>query len=255
LSLEPFIEGAYVKYNNNCGYVKDNSKDRFNQAAQTFSHFTFERSQGRFLVSDLQGVGNLLTDPAIHTGDHERFKLTDTNLGREGFKFFFATHVCNDICNKLGLKSNAAMIRTGKYEFREKWPSMDKTTCCSNKLCGKIVRLSSAKRSRKLPGYYWCEACWPQLNSTMVKWTCKAEEPHHDFEVSEFFYESQGRMTPRKCAKHREDDLVKPRTGWFNCRLWTMLKSATKKRPIIEKKSTTGKKSISEKTEMSEKPH
>ena len=54
MSLEPFIEGTYVKYNNNCGYVnEDNPNDWFNQAAQAFSHFTFERSRGCFLVSDL----------------------------------------------------------------------------------------------------------------------------------------------------------------------------------------------------------
>jgi hypothetical protein len=102
MSLEPFIDGTYVKYNNNCGYVNEYiPDDRFNQAAQAFSHFTFERSRGRFLVSDLQGVGHVLTDPAIHTSDPMRFRLSDTNLGQEGFKFFFATHKCNGICSCL----------------------------------------------------------------------------------------------------------------------------------------------------------
>src|SRR5437667_3680730 len=103
MSLELFIEGAYVKYNNNCGYVNEDNDDRFNQAAQAFSHFTFERSRGRFLVCDLQGVGHVLTDPAIHTLDPRRFKLADTNLNKEGFKFFFSRHVCNSICRELRL--------------------------------------------------------------------------------------------------------------------------------------------------------
>jgi Mg-chelatase subunit ChlD len=207
ISLEPFIEGDYVKYNSNSGYVnEDNPDDRFSQAAQAFSHFTFERSQGRFLVSDLQGVGHILTDPAIHTLNPERFKLADTNLGQEGFKFFFSTHVCNDICRKLGLKSNASMIISGIYEFRESWPSMDNTVCCSNKLCGRIVRLVSAKKSDRFLGHHWCEACWPQLCSSMVRWICVAPGPHHEFEVSKFFHESQGRSTPRTCPDHREKD-------------------------------------------------
>jgi hypothetical protein len=203
MSLEPFIEGTYIKYNNNCSYVnEDIPNDRFNQAAQAFSHFTFERSRGRFLVSDLQGVGGVLTDPAIHTLDPERFKLADTNLNQEGFKFFFATHVCNGICVKLGLKSNKSMIMSGIYEFRESWPRMDTTVCCSNKLCGRILRLASAKKSDEFPEHHWCDMCWPQLRSSMVKWICVAPGPHHEFDVSRFFYQSQGRRTPRKCPEH-----------------------------------------------------
>ena len=82
LSLEPFIEGEYIKYNNNAGWINaDLVDDPFGQMAQAFSHFSFERSWGRFLVNDLQGVGRVLTDPSIQTQDPERFKLNDTNLG------------------------------------------------------------------------------------------------------------------------------------------------------------------------------
>jgi Alpha-kinase family/von Willebrand factor type A domain len=207
LSLEPFIEGTYVKYNNNCGFVnKDNFGDRFNQAGQAFSHFTFERSQGRFLVCDIQGVENIMTDPVIHTLDPERFKLADANLGKEGFKFFFATHTCNSICAKLGLKSNAAMVMSGKYEFREAWLSIYNTVCCSNKLCGKIMHLASSKISEKFPGHHWCDSCWPQLRSSIVKLICLDPGPHHEFEVSRFFYESQGRSTPRRCTTHQVEE-------------------------------------------------
>ncbi|KAN0079115.1 kinase-like protein [Elaphomyces granulatus] len=228
LSLEPFIEGTYVKYNNNWGYVnEENPGDRFNEAAQAFSHFTFERSRGCFLVNDLQGVGHLLTDPAIHALDPERFKLSETNLGQEGFKFFFATHVCNAICRKLGLKSNASMIILGNYKFRETWPSMDNTVCCSNKLCGMIVRLASAKKSDQFPGHHWCDACWPQLRSSMIKWICVAPGPRHEFDVSEFFYVSQGRRMPRKCPEHCDEDVTVPRTSVVGSNHWNRLKSAT----------------------------
>ncbi|KAK5651650.1 hypothetical protein OQA88_11825 [Cercophora sp. LCS_1] len=115
LSLEPFIPGVYIKYNSNSGFVNDTSSK---PSAQAFSHFTYERSKGRFLVADLQGVGGVLTDPAIHTLDQERFKLCDTNLGGAGFKFFFATHVCNEVCKGLKLKSDAEGLRRGKQEWR-----------------------------------------------------------------------------------------------------------------------------------------
>jgi hypothetical protein len=203
MCFEPYIEGHYVKYNNNCGFVnEDIPNDQFNRAAQAFSHFTFDRSQGRFLVSDLQGVGGILTDPAVHTADPERFKLVRMNLNKAGFKFFFGSHVCNGICVKLGLKSNKSMIMSGVYELRQNWPRMDTTVCCSNKLCGKILRLASAKKSNEFPGHLWCDTCWPQLRSTTTKQMCLAPERLHEFEVSKFFYQSQGRRTPRKCPEH-----------------------------------------------------
>lgn len=205
LSLEPYLEGDYIKYNNNCGYV-NKDQTQINQAAQAFSHFTFERSQGRFLVCDLQGVGNILTDAAIHTKDLDRFKLLESNLGPEGFQFFFATHVCNGICSKLGLKSNASMIKSGSYDFRESWPRKSNVVYCSNKLCGKILHLASGRSSAKFPRYRWCNFCYLQLHSSMAKLVCVAPGPHHEFDISTFFYESQGRSTPRRCPVHRGKD-------------------------------------------------
>jgi hypothetical protein len=212
MSLEPFIPGEYVKYNNNHGYVKkDNSNDHLNHSAQAFSHFTFERSRGAFLVSDLQGVGYVLTDPVIHTRDPKHFALTDTNLGVEGFKYFFATHVCNDICRKLGLRGKPWTIGLGSYEFRASWPSVDKTVCCSNKLCGRILHLASAETLDKFPGYYWCDTCWPQLLSSITKRTCTAQGRRHEFDASEFFSESQGQNIPSKCPKHLISSIGKGR--------------------------------------------
>lgn len=39
---EHFIEGEYVKYNSNSGYVKED-KDHLRLTPHAFSHFTFER--------------------------------------------------------------------------------------------------------------------------------------------------------------------------------------------------------------------
>jgi hypothetical protein len=233
LSLEPFIDGEYIKYNNNSMFVKEDSPDDpFNQIAQAFSHFTFERSWGHFLVNDLQGVGHVLTDPSIQTLDHERFKLADTNLYEEGFKFFFVAHECNSTCQKLGLKSNREMVSSGTYEFRESWPTMEATVCCSNKLCRRIVRLASTHESDKFPGYHWCDACWPQLQSSLVRWICMAPGPNHEFDVSRFFYESQGQLPPRRCPEHQEKDTSVSSAAVVGGSLWSKMKAGGPKKLI-----------------------
>ena len=211
MSLEPLLQGEYVKYNSNCGYVNhEQPDDPFHHAAQAFSHFSFERSCGAFLVADLQGVNHVLTDPAVHTRDPNRFRLSDGNLGEDGVKFFFATHECNPVCHTLGLKSSAAMLISGSFEFRTSWPTNHPSSggsgmaCCSNKLCSRIVRLAKAQTSPEFAGYYWCDTCWPQLRSSTIKFICIAPDvPHHEFDLSRFFYESQGRIMPRRCPEHR----------------------------------------------------
>jgi len=67
--VEHFIDGEYIKYNSNSGFV-DGTLCR--QTPHAFSHFTFERSGHELIVVDIQGVGDLYTDPQIHTADGER---------------------------------------------------------------------------------------------------------------------------------------------------------------------------------------
>ena len=65
--LEHFIEGDYIKYNSNSGFVEESLR----LTPQAFSHFTFERSGHELIVVDIQGVGDLWTDPQIHTAEGE----------------------------------------------------------------------------------------------------------------------------------------------------------------------------------------
>ncbi len=53
--VENFIDGPYIKYNSNGGFVLDDEAHR--QTPQAFSHFTFERSGHELIVVDIQGVG------------------------------------------------------------------------------------------------------------------------------------------------------------------------------------------------------
>lgn len=50
---------------------------------------------------DIQGVGDLYTDPQIHTADGLGYN--DGNLGLRGMALFFHTHRCNPLCAFLGL--------------------------------------------------------------------------------------------------------------------------------------------------------
>ncbi|KAI0862692.1 elongation factor-2 kinase EFK-1B isoform [Xylaria cubensis] len=236
ISIEPFIDGNYVKYNSNGPYVnEDLPDDPCNQAAQAFSHFTFERSWGNFLINDLQGVGNMLTDPAIQTKDPERFKLCDPNLNAEGFKFFFAAHKCNAICRQLQLKSTGLMLIEERLEFREEWPGVRSRMYCSNKLCRRILREDasgndSARKTSEFPGYYWCISCFPQLKSSMRQRTCaEAYGTRHEFDFSSFFYESQGQAAPLKCPEHVEDDTAGSNIGSVGGGLWARMQATNEK--------------------------
>ncbi|KYQ89471.1 protein serine/threonine kinase [Tieghemostelium lacteum] len=100
--LETYIEGKYEKYNSNAGWKSDNPETAI---FQTFSHWTYNISNGKAMVIDIQGVktskGYILTDPCIHSEDVLRFG--PTNLGKGGMIKFFETHVCNKHCSEMGL--------------------------------------------------------------------------------------------------------------------------------------------------------
>uniref|UniRef100_A0A7S3D3P1 Alpha-type protein kinase domain-containing protein n=1 Tax=Palpitomonas bilix TaxID=652834 RepID=A0A7S3D3P1_9EUKA len=99
--------------------------------AQSFSHFTYDRSRRRLVVCDLQGVGNLLTDPQIHTcADKDvmrsmekvdvswngRFGQGDQGLA--GVRAFFETHECNEYCRRLHL-TTVKVKKNGSIEVKE----------------------------------------------------------------------------------------------------------------------------------------
>ena len=90
--VERFISGrdeygrGFMKHNSNIGYV-DEEEQRL--TPQVFSAATFWLSRGSCMATDVQGVGDLYTDPQLHT-KAQSFGTGD--LGRRGMAFFFQSY-------------------------------------------------------------------------------------------------------------------------------------------------------------------
>ena len=76
--------------------------------AQCFAHFTYEKSQGKLIVLDVQGAGFNLYDPEIAsaelTDDKGSLRFCNGNLAKEAINNFFSKHKCNFYCRILKLK-------------------------------------------------------------------------------------------------------------------------------------------------------
>ena len=102
--LESLLTGSYTRFSNNMGYINEAQEA---ELAHAFSHWTHSVSEGRLMVTDLQGTrrGNAytLTDAAIHCPlDMMRFGAC--NQGAVGIDAFFETHRCASVCAALGLQ-------------------------------------------------------------------------------------------------------------------------------------------------------
>eukprot|EP00667_Euglena_gracilis_P006074 EG_transcript_6123 len=103
MACEEYLPGVYAKYNNNGGWTADDERN----TPQAFSHFTYFYSQGKFIIVDIQGVGDRYTDPQLHS---QRQRYGPGDLGMVGMQLFFNTHLCNSICRGLGLTDHVAVL-------------------------------------------------------------------------------------------------------------------------------------------------
>ncbi|XP_043917484.1 alpha-protein kinase 1 [Protopterus annectens] len=104
ISAEPYMLGEFVKLTNNTKTVKKYGATEYGLA---FGHFTYQFSNCKEIVVDLQGWVTddgkgliYLTDPQIHSVSQGKSR---TNFAHKGIGYFFEhQHVeCNDICREL----------------------------------------------------------------------------------------------------------------------------------------------------------
>src|SRR3989338_992496 len=86
-AAEAYVEGEYVKYSNNSGWfdIADNRN-----TPHAFSHFTYVSSGGELIIVDIQGVGDLFTDPVVHHRASPEPAAGD--LGLRGISLFLYSH-------------------------------------------------------------------------------------------------------------------------------------------------------------------
>ena len=106
--IEPYLPGEFVKYVNNDGTIctqdSSNAIDaEIGKIAESFAHFTYLKSDKKLMVLDIQGTGNILTDPEVASAEHSvnneyMFCMGNTTSG--GIKHFLEKHICSELCEK-----------------------------------------------------------------------------------------------------------------------------------------------------------
>ena len=107
--LEEYIgDGTFVKYiNNNGDFIlnDDDEKDEVMMKAEAFMHFSFIKSQGNLMITDIQGIGYYLTDPEVASKkafDGDKKFFCEGNCSIVAITNFMDAHDCNKFCKLLG---------------------------------------------------------------------------------------------------------------------------------------------------------
>ena len=111
LTVEEFISGRFRKYINNNGELCVDPSDIIGQKAECLSHFSYEMSQKKLILVDIQGSGNDMFDPEIASVDlfseekegEKEIMYCTGNLTKMAIKKFISQHKCNLFCELAGL--------------------------------------------------------------------------------------------------------------------------------------------------------
>ena len=106
VTLEEFISGEFVKHINNTG-DKCEEDNIIADKAEAFSHYTYEKSEKKLAVLDIQGSGYTLNNPEIASeelvDDDGNYQFCTGNLSTAAIKHFFKICKCNKYCALLKL--------------------------------------------------------------------------------------------------------------------------------------------------------
>ena len=110
VTLENHLDGVFEKFINNTGElcVRPEDASELSLKAETFVHYTFQKSNQQLMVTDIQGVNYSLCDPEIATAeladpDDQAIRFCTGNLSDTAIKSFLTCHECNRYCEMLKL--------------------------------------------------------------------------------------------------------------------------------------------------------
>ena len=107
VTLEPYLEGKFIKYINNDGEIIVSGNEVASKA-EAFAHFTYAKLQKAIMVLDIQGTGYNLYDPEVASTklqDEETKSLLFCcgNLSTSAVDLFLSWHKCGKYCTLLGI--------------------------------------------------------------------------------------------------------------------------------------------------------
>ena len=109
VTLEEYIEGNFVKYmNNTCHMAVMDGHETLCDKAASFADYSYEKSNQKLMVVDLQGNGYMFFDPEIATTDllsEENSEVMSCagNLSTLAIDNFLSLHTCNQFRKMLEL--------------------------------------------------------------------------------------------------------------------------------------------------------
>uniref|UniRef100_T1IL46 Alpha-type protein kinase domain-containing protein n=1 Tax=Strigamia maritima TaxID=126957 RepID=T1IL46_STRMM len=107
-TLEERIDGVYTKYINN-NMILLNAQSEYGPKCSALAHFSYNFSERKLILSDLQGSEEVLTDPEIasfyrYDTDNKGSLLYGIgNYGNESLDNFKVEHECSKYCMLAGL--------------------------------------------------------------------------------------------------------------------------------------------------------